>query len=117
MSFLDTTQLALEAAMNGSMLRQSLLTNNLANAETPGYQPQDVNFQQTLENAIDSGQSLSSVSFQPYTESQTDGPDGNGVDTDETNAEIAENGLFYQELTQVAGAREAMLQSALDTSS
>ena len=38
MSLLDTTQLSLESAMRGSMLQQSLLTNNLANADTPGYQ-------------------------------------------------------------------------------
>ena len=52
MSFLDTTQLALEAAMSGSMLRQTLLTNDLANADTPGFQPQDVNFQQPLAHAL-----------------------------------------------------------------
>ena len=40
--------------MRGSMLRQSLLTNNLANADTPGYQREDVNFQGTLEAALQS---------------------------------------------------------------
>ena len=60
MSLLDTTQLALEAAMRGSMLRQTLLTNNLANADTPGYQREDVNFQSTLADAIQNGQSPSS---------------------------------------------------------
>ena len=57
MSLLDTTQQALESAMSGSMLRQTLLTNNVANADTPGYQPEDVNFQNTLAQAIQSGQS------------------------------------------------------------
>ena len=69
MSLLDTTQLALNAAMRGSELRQSLLTNNLANADTPGYQSEDVNFQSTLQNAMQSGQSPSSVNFTPYAES------------------------------------------------
>ena len=66
MSLLDTTQQALESAMSGSMLRQTLLTNNLANVDTPGYQPEDVNFQSTLPSAIQSGQSLGSVTYQPY---------------------------------------------------
>ena len=52
MSLLDTTQQALESAMSGSMMRQTLLTNNLANASTPGYQPEDVNFQSSLQSAI-----------------------------------------------------------------
>ena len=70
MSLVDTTQSALEAAMSGSELRQTLLTNNLANASTPGYKPQDVNFQATLQNALSSGQSPT-VTFQPYTDHTT----------------------------------------------
>ena len=114
MSFLDTTQLALEAAMNGSMMRQSLLTNNLANAETPGYKPEDVNFQQSLANALQTGQSPNSVTFTPFTQAQVQGPDGNGVSADQTNADIAENGLLYQDLTQIAAARNHILQAALN---
>jgi flagellar basal-body rod protein FlgB len=113
MSFLDTTQLALESAMQGSMLRQSLLTNNLANAETPGYQPQDVDFQQTLAQAVQDGQPVDQVAFQPFTRAQVVGPDGNGVDADQTNAQLAENGLLYQDLTQIASAREGILKSAI----
>ena len=68
MSLLDNTQLALESAMSGSMLRQSVLSNDLANANTPGFQPEDVNFQQTLASAMSDGQSPSSVSYSPYSE-------------------------------------------------
>src|SRR6201984_496138 len=78
MSLLDTTQQALESAMSGAELRNTLLTNNLANASTPGYQPEDVNFQSTLQSAIASGQSPTSANFQPYTVQQATGPDGNG---------------------------------------
>lgn len=113
MSLLDTTQMALESAMSGSMLRQSLLSSDLANASTPNFQPQDVNFQQTLAQAVSQGQAPSSVSYSPYTAAQTNGPDGNGVDSDLTNAEIGENGLLYQELTQVAAAREGILTTAM----
>lgn len=117
MSFLDTTQQALQSAMSGSMLRQTLLTNNLANADTPGFQPQDVNFQQTLASALQQGESPTSVNFQPYTAPQTSGPDGNGVSADQTNADISENALLYQELTEIAGARDAMVQTAINPNS
>jgi flagellar basal-body rod protein FlgB len=113
MSLLDTTQLALEAAMRGSMLRQSLLANNMANVDTPGYQREDVSFQGTLESAIRAGQPLDQVTFQPYTQMQATGPDGNGVSMDQEAAYVAENGLLYQELTQVATARDHILMTAM----
>ena len=113
MSLLDTTQLALESAMSGSMLRQTLLTNNLANADTPGYQPQDVNFQSTLAAAIQSGQPLDQVTFQPFTSDQPVSADGNGVNPEQQSAQLAENGLLYQTLTQVAAQRESILETAM----
>ena len=113
MTLLDNTQLALESAMSGSMLRQTLLNNNMANANTPGYKPQDVNFQATLGAAINSGQSPEAVSFQPVTINQTTGADGNGVSADQTSAQIAENGLLYQDLTQIAAARDQILKTAI----
>ena len=115
MSLLDNTQLAIESAMNGSMLRQSLLANNLANADTPNYKPEDVNFQQTLATAMSAGESPTAVQFTPYAAPKVTGIDGNGVDADLTNAQIAENGLLYQDLTQIAAAREGILQTAMNT--
>jgi flagellar basal-body rod protein FlgB len=115
MSLLDSTQLALESAMSGSMLRQSLLTNDLANADTPGFQPQDVNFQSSLQQAMSTGQSPASATFSPYTQAQTNGPNGNGVDAELTNAQVAENGLLYQDLTQIAQTRDSMIRTALNT--
>ncbi len=100
MSLLDTTQQALESAMSGSALRNTLLTNNLANVDTPGYQPEDVNFQSTLQSAIASGQPIDQVTFQPYTVQQAVGPDGNGVSPEQQQAALSQNGLLYETLTQ-----------------
>jgi len=113
MSLLDITQQALESAMSGSMLRQTLLTNNLANVDTPGYAPEDVNFQSTLQSAIQSGQSPTSVTFQPYSVAQSVGPDGNGVSPEQQEAALSQNGLLYETLTQVAAQRESILESAM----
>jgi flagellar basal-body rod protein FlgB len=113
MTLIDTTQLALESAMSGSMLRASLLNNNMANAETPGYKPEDVNFQSALDQAVNDGQSPDQVSFQPYTINQTVGPDGNGVSADQTSAQISENGLLFQDLSQIAATREQILKTAM----
>lgn len=96
------------------MQRQSLLTNNLVNADTPGFQPQDINFQQTLGQALQNGTPLSQVTYREFTSTQVNGPDGNGVSPEQTNAQIAENGLLYQELVGVAQAREHMYQTAIN---
>jgi len=103
--------------MNGAMQRQTLLTNNLANADTPGYEPQDVNFQSTLLSAIDSGQSVNGISFTPYTENVQTTANGNGVSPEQQSASLAENGLLYQELSEVASAREQMLKTAMGVTS
>ena len=99
--------------MSGSALRNTLLTNTLANVDTPGYQPEDVNFQSTLQSAIQSGSPISGVTFQPYTEQQAVGPDGNGVSPEQTQAALSQNGLLYETLTQVAAQREHILQAAM----
>ena len=117
MSLLDNTQLSLESAMSGSMLRQSVLANDLANANTPGFQPEDVNFQQTLQSAIADGKSPTAVSYSPYVEHVTNSQDGNGVNSDAVNASIAENGLLYQDFTQIAATREQILKTAMNSTS
>jgi flagellar basal-body rod protein FlgB len=100
--------------MRGAWLRQTLLTNNVANADTPGYRREDVNFQATLRNAMASGEeSLSQVQFQPEVQPGAAGPNGNGVNIDQESAQLSENGLDYQAMTQVLGARNGILRSAM----
>ncbi|MGH2875831.1 MAG: flagellar basal body rod protein FlgB [Solirubrobacteraceae bacterium] len=113
MSLLDSTQFALEAAMRGSTLRQSLLTNDLANADTPGYKAEDVNFQGALANAMAAGQSPSSVTFSPSTDGGSVSADGNGVDQEQVSADLASNGLLYEDLTSIAAQREQILLYAI----
>jgi flagellar basal-body rod protein FlgB len=95
------------------MLRQSLLTNNLANVNTPGYQRQDVNFQSTLASALQNGQSPDAVSFSPYTQQQSVRGDGNGVSADQESANLAENGILFQDVTEIAASREQIMLAAM----
>ena len=99
--------------MRGSMVRQSLLTNNLANADTPGYRVEDVDFQGQLTAALQSGAPLDQLSFQPTSSAETVSADGNGVNADQQSAALAENGLLYQTLTDVAAQREQILKTAM----
>ncbi len=113
MALVDSTQQLLEAAMRGSWQRETALTNNIANADTPGYQPQEVNFESALQGAINGEQSPSEVQFATVTEPQEAGPNGTAVSVDQESAKLAENGLDYQALTQVAGARDNIIRSAM----
>jgi flagellar basal-body rod protein FlgB len=113
-SLFDTTQNALGVALQGAAMRHELLANNIANVNTPGYKPSDVNFHDALRAALDSGTPVDAVSFSPTTATtQTVRADGNGVDIDQQNAQLAENGLEYEALTQVATTRIQILQSAM----
>ena len=111
----DDTQLALQRAISGSALRQQVLANNLANAETPGFQRSDVDFHSTLSQAMKTGSAaaIESTSFSPQTDPQTLRADGNGVDIDVESANMAKNGLEYEALISVAKARTSILRSAM----
>ena len=83
-SLFDNTQLALERAISGASMRHEVLANNLANAETPGFQRSDVDFHTTLAQAMKTGEaaSIQNTTFQPERENQTLRADGIGVDVD-----------------------------------
>lgn len=117
MTLFDTTQLALERAMSGATLRHSVLASNLANANTPGYRPMDVDFHGALQEALELGsRAVEGVQIAPAPSGDaTLRADGNGVDVDVTSARLAENGLELSAITQVAGARLDILRYAMGT--
>jgi flagellar basal-body rod protein FlgB len=113
MALVDSTQQLLEAAMRGSWQRETALTNNVANADTPGYQPQEVNFESALQSAMSTGEPTGAVQFQTVTRAMEAGPNGTGVSVDQESAKLAENGLDYQALTEVIGARNSIMRAAM----
>jgi flagellar basal-body rod protein FlgB len=114
MNLFDTTDLSLQAAIRGSGLRQTALAQNIANANTPGYQRKDVDFESSLRAAMGSGQNPDSLQFGIETDASAPmQPDGNSVDIDTESAKLAENGLNYESLVTVAKGRLEILQSAI----
>jgi flagellar basal-body rod protein FlgB len=116
---IDTTQLALERAIQGASQRHAALASNLANAETPGYQRVDVDFHGALAGALEAGTdrraALERTAFSP----QADGSvgavraDGSTVDVDAESAKLAANALEHQAAVQVAHARVEIMRTAL----
>jgi len=113
----DNTELGLQAAIRGADMRQTTLAQNLANANTPGYQRKDVDFQSTLAAAMQEGLSPDQVQFDVTTDGSAPmQADGNSVDADIESAKMAENGLQYQSLVAIAKGRLDIITSAIGNS-
>lgn len=117
MDLFDPSIVALERAMSGAELRQTVLANNIANANTPGFQPSDVDFQSVLAKAAGEGASaaqLAQLTFSP-TPVQTGAMqvDGNGVDVNAQMADLSENSLYYQAAESIMGQQMEILKTAI----
>lgn len=115
MPLFDITHATLERALSGASLRQKTLTENLANANTPGYQRKDVDFHSALRGALEGGKSA--VERTGFSAAETNEGavrlDGGTVDLDREAAELAENGLEYQALSTVVNARIDIVRAAM----
>jgi flagellar basal-body rod protein FlgB len=110
----DNTELGLQAAIRGAGMRQTVLSQNLANANTPGYQRKEVDFQSTLAEAMQTGMSPNQVQFGVSTDQSAPvQTDGNSVDADTESAKMAENGLQYQSLVAIAKGRLDIITAAI----
>ena len=122
MDLFDPSIVGIEKAMQGSLLRQKVLANNIANANTPGYQRSDVDFQSALAQAFSSGTpstgQLEQITFSPQVAANgAMQVDGNTVDINTENADLSENTLDYQALESVMGTRMSILKTAIGSTS
>ena len=81
---------SLEQYMNVVSLRQKLVASNIANADTPGYKTQDLDFQSSFRSALDGG-SPQTVQVSGLTTKN----DGNNVDLDREARLLAENAMRF----------------------
>lgn len=120
----------LKAAMDGSMMKEKALSQNLANINTPNYKRKDVKFQTELSRAvfgdgklelsvtdekhISRGEGLSS--YDPRIESMSNisaRRDGNGTTVDVEMAEKAKNAIVYNALVGQVSRKFNSLKSAI----
>ena len=87
---LDPLTARLEQYMDLVSLRQKLVASNIANADTPGYKTQDLDFQSSFQSALDGGSPKSiEVTGLPVKN------DGNNVDLDREARLLAENAMRF----------------------
>ena len=70
--------------------RQKLVTSNIANADTPGYRTQDIDFQLEFMSAVNNQQALANP-----VEGLAEKPDGNNVSMDREARLLAENAIRF----------------------
>ena len=103
----------LKTAADASWLREEVLSNNIANVDTPNYKRQDVEFKTYLNSAIEqSGKpkaaltqkinnvDLSNIKTRTYTDNSSLSYriDGNNVDLSTENVELAAEQINYNAL-------------------
>ncbi len=119
----------LEKAADAAWIRNEVLSNNIANATTPGYKRQDVSFESYLLEELTGGSTqslrkkiddvdLSNLNSSIYTDNSTLSYrlDGNNVDQDTENVELASNQLKYQALVDSINHEFNMIKAALSRS-
>ncbi|HEX4596122.1 MAG TPA: flagellar basal body protein [Bryobacteraceae bacterium] len=99
---------SIERYMSLLSTRQKLVAANIANADTPGYQTKDIDFQAELENQV-SG-SNANVTEVPGLKTKND---GNNVNVDREARMLAENALRFSVASNLARAELSMVRSAI----
>jgi flagellar basal-body rod protein FlgB len=104
----------LELSLRTRAARHEILSANIANADTPGYRPRDLDFNAVMKSAIETGEAggerrsgslasakseIQSAIYEPeYPDSRhgEDRLDGNAVSLDRQMALLTENSLGYE---------------------
>lgn len=96
---MDLVQKSLDALW----LRQQVISDNIANKDTPGYKAKSVEFEKLLQKAVNSSDSnkISDVAAKVVENKSTSmREDGNNVDGDAQSIEFARTQLEYESLVQ-----------------
>ena len=118
----------LDKALDASWTRNSVIANNIANVDTPGFKRQDVKFEEYLLNEVGYTDDLDSevartdldnLSAMTYTDygNVSYRLDGNNVDIDTENAELAKNQIKYYKMLDSTSQEFSRLKTVTRSSS
>jgi flagellar basal-body rod protein FlgB len=97
----------LEKYMDLLSARQKLVATNIANADTPGYLTQDIDFQSEFRNAASGAPRAMVVNELPVKN------DGNNVSLDREARLLAENALRFQVASQLMKSQLTIVRTAI----
>ena len=103
-------------SLDALWMRSNAISNNIANADTPGYQEKTVSFENELTSALaDNTITAADVSdLQPTleTDSNVYTQNGNGVDIEQQMIDLARNQLQYNYMERAVSANLNLLNVA-----
>lgn len=114
----------LDKAADASWVRNTVLSNNIANSSTPNYKRQDVRFESILERELGRAGSLdnrvsslnmTNLAAVTYTDMSTYSYrlDGNNIDEATEQAELASNQIKYQALNDAINSEFNKMRIAM----
>ena len=107
----------LEKMLDYTALRQRVISNNIANINTPGFKQSEVNFQGELIKAIKNGDDVSDIRPEVVKpDIAVSRADGNNVDIDKEMGKLTENALLYKIYAQLISRRLRGLREAIEMS-
>ena len=105
----------LEQFLSVTNKRETVISANMANIDTPGYQTQDIDFQQALSQAMTHpGPEPVHVNVRKV-RGLLERPDGNNVDLDRESLLLSEAQLQYQLGTQLLKGEFHQMLSAINS--
>jgi len=110
-----------EKSLDALWMKQKVISNNIANADTPGFKSSNVIFEDILKNALSSSggsedmqQKLSFLEPQIIKDNSTQvREDGNNVDLDEQNIELTRLRLQYESMARVISEEFSRIKYAI----
>jgi flagellar basal-body rod protein FlgB len=118
MSFLDSAgDLLLARYLDLSAMRQSLITSNIANIDTPGYRTRDIDFHGELQRALEGDASGTTEPVVREVQGLIARPDGNNVSIDRESMLLSEVQLQFSAAEQLLKSDFKTLNMAINEGS
>jgi flagellar basal-body rod protein FlgB len=113
-------------ALTGLSRRSDMISQNLANIDTPGYKAETVNFETAVKRALQGSGSLSlsttkaghlaapadtQAFISGFRQGGSERADGNNVDSNVELTQLTETGVRYAALTQLVNKKFSLLKT------
>lgn len=118
----------LKAGLDASWLRNEVITNNIANVDTPGYKSSSVSFETAFKSALNQEGFSSKATRAGHMDFSDNLPratvvtdtdttyrmDGNNVNIDVESAALAKNQIYYNTLVRQLSSEFSKLKMAIN---
>jgi len=127
MDLFSGTISTLDKALNYSTTKQKVISQNIANVDTPNYKAKDVSFKAAFNEAIGESLVANRTNVRHFAFNKTNhssstiitknqvsyNESGNSVDIDQEMADLATNQIYYNALTERISGKFSSLQNVI----